>query len=219
MPLSVSDPYQLPLGLAIEPSSQSGKGGDDTQSKLRILALILSGLKYDVSSRFQPSGPGKTYLDEDIRFYQLTTLYNDLSVRESIYARASSSELDNVSAPTAKSFARSVKARPKYVNDDFVVPDGFMVDDSPDIGFRYRAIRHSRNFQRRTRATEGHSDPWTLDFSWLQRSLQKARIPTVASRSKLGDAPPGLSLEAALEKVSPKIRGRLVLVKASNETL
>ena len=216
MPLSVSDPYQLPLGLAIEPSSQSGKDGDHTQSKLRVLALILSGLKYDVSPRFQSSGPGKKYLDEDIKFYQLSILYNDLSVRESIYAQASGSELYNVSAPTVKSFVRSVKARPKYVNDDFVVPDGFMVDDLQDTGFRHRSTQHSR---RRTKATEGQSDPWTLDFSWLQRSLQKVRTPTVASRSKLGDTPPRLSLEAALEKVSLKIRGRLVVEKVRNETL
>ena len=219
IPISVSDPYQLPLIFMHESPSELDKDGDNTQSRLHVSALTLRALKYATSSNSQPSGPGKVYLDENVGFYQLSILYNDLSVRDSIYFRAPSRELLQVSAPMVKTVPKALRVGPKYVDDDFVVPDGLVSDDVQDKNIRQRFTWRSRSFRRPAKATEGQSDPWTLDFSWLQKSFQIDGTPAASSYSKLKDAPSGSCLKDALEKLSLKIRDSSTLDNATIKTV
>lgn len=208
---------QLPLGSTPEHSPTR-----------TLLNLSLRSLDYreDLHAHLRRTGPGHGYRDDEIQYYCLTSLYNDLSISECFAYKqdrkdpvhALSRQVCSIEAP---SWTRQypAKSTTKVSDEDFIV------HDSADATVpRPKAPRYSRLFPKRLSRPKLGSEEWlqwiTVDEDLcdlveeqLQRGEEKAQetfdsiLETIRTRMVVADDEPepprGTLLEVA--GVSPKI--------------
>ncbi|KZF25521.1 hypothetical protein L228DRAFT_280758 [Xylona heveae TC161] len=127
LPTSIADPYILKL----PPTLLSTATQDDRSHACNILTLTLRPLDYVLAHGALPAGPGNTYQEQGIRFFQLTVLCNDLSVHEALYYRRhdeGKGEDDHarsvlVEEPTIRSKVDKTLKSSNRIDDDFIVAD------------------------------------------------------------------------------------------------
>lgn len=169
IPQSVSDPYVLSLNSAVNISVELFGATQTTQGK-SVNTLVLRNLQYDIRSGTISSGPGHQYLKGNVRFYELITLFNNLSMDQSLYA----------SVPTGRSMPirppdftiDSQPRRPAYVaKDNFIAPNGVLDLDEPNSYSNLNVVRNRENVIEEESASE-EEDQWTVNFEWLERDMQ-----------------------------------------------
>ena len=119
--VSASDPYILKA--AQEGDANEGKIPPLSNPVRRTVALILQSLLYGSLYGHPASDLAQRYSEKGVIFFQLSTLYNDLSVSESLYVRSPLEAGFEIDEPNVRT-RLEVSKTPLQLQDDFIVPDG-----------------------------------------------------------------------------------------------
>ncbi len=168
-PLSASDPYVLRLSNTVNESDEPLAATHLTQCKT-ISTLVLKNVEYGLRSTSTPSGPGYHYAKGNVKFYQLSTLFNDLTVQQSLYASAPAGHIRPIRPPD---FEVHIELRKSalVVEDSFIVPNGGEKSQGPKSHTRLKVLRTREPLMDYESASD-EGDPWTLNFGWLERHVQ-----------------------------------------------
>ncbi|KAG6032107.1 hypothetical protein E4U41_007310 [Claviceps citrina] len=125
-------------------TSLSSEGKESAVNKAQLIKVCPA--KLEAFEAPGESGPGTEYMYNDVKFYQMTILGEDLSVRYCICASSAYPGI-KVTLPTFRaSWSRSVERRRlkkrrklflKHLGDTFVIPDG-MTDENLDTLLRLK---------------------------------------------------------------------------------
>ncbi len=169
LPISASDPYFLGLGNPVDISEKPVIAPCLTQWK-SISSLVLRDVEYNVRSGSTPSGPGHQYAKGNVRFYQLCTLFNDLSIEQSLYASTPASRITPIHPPDFEVQVEPTRSA-KIIKDSFVVPRG--VSDGKRAYLHTESnLVHEGERMMEEDSTSDDGDPWTVNFEWLERHIQ-----------------------------------------------
>ena len=191
---STSDPYALNLSNVVDKSAHLATTARPVQQK-SISTLMLQKLEYAIRPGYGSSGKGNQYMKGNVRFYQLSTLFNDLSIEQSLYASAPSGRITSIHPPDITLLAVP-KLSAKTAIDRFIVPDGILDEDmikshdeSNNIGSKERMIEED--------SASGADGQWTVNFQWLERHLHSF-APRSCSLERI-TSPIAKSFEGVLE--------------------
>lgn len=168
-PQSLSDPYILSLE-ARDYSGYTLADQDHSYIKSRPISnLVLTRICYESQTRWTASGLGSRYQADGVKFFNLTTLHNDMSLRQRLYVGLSPTKSIHVESPGHQRRKYPPKSQTRVVDEvvenDFIVPHWYPVDIGP-----LSQSAESDDVEIKSLSTE--EDPWTLDFEWLGKSLR-----------------------------------------------
>ncbi|KAL9639747.1 MAG: hypothetical protein Q9164_000718 [Protoblastenia rupestris] len=115
----------------LEEEENPAQEGDENEGTIqplsnpvrRTVALILQSLLYGSLYGHPASDLAQHYSEKRVIFFQLSTLYNDLSVSESLYVRSPLEAGFEIDEPNVRT-RLEVSKTPLQLHDDFIVPDG-----------------------------------------------------------------------------------------------
>ncbi|KAK4693750.1 RNA polymerase I-specific transcription initiation factor RRN6, partial [Lecanoromycetidae sp. Uapishka_2] len=93
--------------------------------------LAVRDVQYDKLGRCAMPEKGQMYTDNHICFYQLSILFNDLALSETIYAGSKMNFTSTIDPPELRIRKGSVKT-PARVSDEFILSDGVVYHDFRD---------------------------------------------------------------------------------------
>ena len=167
---SVSDPYLLPVfsdGLDVLASSANLHGSHRSS---RISTISLKAMKYESPHGSILSGLGQIYFENDITFYQLSLLTNDLALSECLYAEVQTDFKTELCPPNTISRLDIAKT-PAKILSDFVVPNGYVDRDYEDSSHSYAAEEEESDAESRISLAVLNNDPYTINFEWLEKEI------------------------------------------------
>jgi hypothetical protein len=203
-PLSISDPYLLPLTDSGS-KSESNDPQQLSEESPSLRSLELRCVKYQSRRRSNPSGPGALYREKSVRFYYLSTIYSDLSLRQCLYVGQEATDPTDVQLPAVQN-RESILKTPMFISKDgFVVPNRVSAKDweDPNLNFGPRGGSERRDGRYKSTTDE---DPFTLNFEWLEREVQSLSGPS--SKPKIQDFS-GANLDQCLQSVQSIIEDKL----------
>lgn len=204
---SVSDPYLLPLstdGLDVLASSAYSHGSHRSS---RVSTISLKAIKYESPQDSILSGLGQNYFENDIAFYELSLLTNDLALSECLYAEVHNDFRTELCPPTTISRLENAKT-PAKVLDEFIVPDGFVDRDHEHSPFDRAAEEESDAESQKSLAVLS-DDPYTISFEWLVEQILDI----------LNDAYPTRPFHECLEFLQSEIEEKVASGVPTIETL
>lgn len=169
LPISASDPYFLGLSNPIDISEKPVIAPCLTQWKA-ISSLVLRDVEYNVRPGSTPSGPGLQYAKGNVRFYQLCTLFNDLSIEQSLYASTPAGRITLIHPPDFEVQIAPTKSA-KIIKNSFIVPHG-VSDGKRSYLHTDSSLVHEGERMMGEDSNSDDGDPWTVNFEWLERHIQ-----------------------------------------------
>lgn len=124
---------------------------DTAQGFKLFLDLNLARIDFkDISSDFK--GTGSDYMDRDIHFYQLSAVFDDLSVAQTMLCTlghdSSDGTLEDVKSTSWATAVKPVVFRSKGVvdsdDDDFIEPDGPIHSKEPSLKSEFQCLKRYR---------------------------------------------------------------------------
>lgn len=202
LPLSVSDPFLLPLIHKGQDRYIPTRSGHNSTEEPSVTTLELNLVKYDILDDSGPAGLVNQYRESGVRFYQLTILYNDQSLRECLYASQLTSDSTQLQLPRTRKLAETLKTPKKLIEHGFILPDRLSLEDYEDLILPPMSREHKT---RKTIAETLHSDedPWTLNFEWLERKISD--LSPLSSASQVSKYKSGIPLDDCLELIRSSI--------------
>ena len=180
--ISTSDPYIVPL---TECGAKVAMSTPKYDRLYRVSTIILTPVGHKPLDDDTTTGPGPRYRDENVEFYQLSILFNDLKLSEYLYAGAMAGVRLSIPSPaTIKRF--KVPKTFAEVTDAFIVPNGYMDQEedetSPTLASQHLLPNCARydNRRRRRRASERDNSVFagilsdnqvTINFEWLRKDV------------------------------------------------
>lgn len=164
--LTIGDPTELTLPLAESHANRNPK----------ILDLHVKQVSVDREHDGLSHSLGSRYLEQDVRFYSIVTLHNDLSVRQTLFfANTISGRAQNVQPPSWES--KLIESVVGSSEDDFVVHDD--ETDGYDEGRdRYEPISTFVQ-QRRGQLKSRLGKDWTVNHEITMRQLNAIEVAEV----------------------------------------
>ena len=166
---SASDPYLLPLPNGRPDVLVSNAKIYVENRNFTISAITLKVVKYESPQGSATSGLGQLYLENDVTFYQLSLLNNDLALLECLYAEIRSDFEAEVYPPNTISRLEIAKT-PAKIGSDFIVPNRY-VDQDDEYSLRNYISDEESDAEGRASLAVVHKDPWTLHFEWLENEV------------------------------------------------
>jgi hypothetical protein len=170
IPLSISDPYLLPL-VNREYDSNLHSHQRSSAETTSVSSLELRVTKYEVQKGFNPSGLGALYRERGVRFYQLSIFYTDLSLQQCVYVGQAATDPSHVQLPTAQNREDILKTPMLISEGGFVVPNRVSAEEWIDPNLEPEAVTQLQKKSGRDKS-DLDEDPWTLNFEWLEREIQ-----------------------------------------------
>lgn len=216
IPLSVSDPIYLPLRHEGQDRYNPISSGCVSTKKPSVTTLELNIVKYHALDESVLGGLGYQYREGGVKFYQLTILYNDLSLHQCLYASQLTSDVTQLQLPRIRKLADTHKI-PKMVKER-----GFIVPDRPSLeGYQDHILPLVSQEHRKTNAgaetLRSDEDPWTLNFGWLEREISK--LSPEPSAAQVLRYKPGTPLDECLELIRSAIIEKVTDNTSGAETL
>lgn len=216
LPLSVSDPFLLPMIHEGQDKYIPIRSGHSSTKGPSVTTLELNLVKYDILDDSGPAGLVNQYRESGVRFYQLTILYNDQSLRECLYASQLTSDSTQLQLPRTQKLAETFKTPKKVIEHGFILPNGLSLEDYEDL------ILPSLSPEHKTRKTtaetlQSDEDPWTLNFEWLERKISD--LSPWSSASQVSKYKPGIPLDDCLELIRSSIVEKVTDSTSGIETL
>ena len=208
LPISTSDPFVLRPSDGTDPSNELTPTNHFSRRK-SVSTLLLMRVECRARPGHGPSGAGKQYMNENVNFYQLITLFHDLSVEECLYAGASTSQTVPIRAPDSILQAE-LRSSAKVANDDFIVPNRVLDEDIVESRTGLNHLPHRVHILEEE-STSDEEDQWTVNFEWLERHIQ-----SVAS-SSLGLWRTTIPIAKSLHDVLGTVQSVLENEPTSNE--
>ena len=137
-------------------------------------------MRYESPQGSNPSGLGQIYREEDVAFYQLSLLTNDLALSECLYAEVHCGSRLEVCPPNTISRLEIAKT-PAKVLDDFVVPNGFVDRDHEDSPSN-RAAEEASDAESQQSLAVLADDPYTISFEWSDKEIHDTRDDAYPTR-------------------------------------
>lgn len=172
LPLSVSDPFLLPLIHEGQHRYVSILSRCSPDKQASVTTLELNRVKYDVLDESPPAGLGNQYREGGIRFYQLIILYNDQSLSECLYASQSTSDFTQIQLPRTRKLAETLKIPTKVIKQGFIVPNRLPLGEFEDF-IRPPVSQEQKKWKTAIETLHSEEDPWTLNFEWLERKISE----------------------------------------------
>lgn len=169
--ISTSDPCLLQLLIEPEDLKTSEIRCYSSNPKRRISALALRLVPFGFYNAGPPSGLGQLYVENDVTFYQLSIMFNDLSLSECLYWGAGAG-LDLEIRPPDTRIQKGIVKTATKVPPDFIVPDGFEDQDSDDNLEETRPQLPTMGASS-TLLEIASEDPWTISLEWLEEELHE----------------------------------------------
>ena len=206
-----SDPFRLSI---IGETKQVGRGISTASSSSSscttpINNIVLRQLPYGFARLDPPAGLGKLYFESNTKFYQLSVLYQDLSLSEHLLA-------DNVlqsnpEIPIPRSLCKTkVYKTPTKVLEDFIVPD-----DDEDAGVQESLMTAGSNWLRgesfKTNSNSSDENTSSISLTWLERRLFKMLEQFISTDSG--------EFEDTLQHLNATIQSKTELEDGSMRTL
>lgn len=166
---SASDPYLLPLPEIGLDDLGSSANPHVSHRNPTISAVIFKALKYESPQGSIISGLGQIYLENDVTFYQLSLLTNDLALLECLYAEVQTDFEAELCLPNTVSRLEIAKT-PSHIVSDFIVPDGY-VDREYEVSSHNASAEEESDDQSRAGLALPHWDMWTISFIWLDNEV------------------------------------------------
>lgn len=178
IPLSISDPYILIL-----PGRQYNSKSHDHQQwsgeNPSVSSLELRVAKYEFRRGSTPTGLGAFYRENSIRFYHLSILYSDLSLRKCVYVGQAATDSSHVLLPVVQ-YRQKIYKTPLFVSEDaFIVPNRVSAKDWEDPNLESEPRLGLKKDDGGYESTVDE-DSRTLNFEWLAQGIQDllTRSPT-----------------------------------------
>ena len=216
LPLSVSDPILLPLSRESQDEYIPIRSLSSSTKEPSVTTLELNVVKYDTLDDSSPAGLWNQYRESGVRFYQLSILYNDLSLRECLYASQLTSDFTQLQLPTTRNLAETRKTPTKVIEHGFIVPNLLSSNDYEDSVLPPVSQEHKKG---KTTAQILHSveDPWTLNFEWLERKI--CELSPGSSAAQVPKPKPGTPFEGWMELIRSAIVEKVTDTASGIETL
>ncbi|CAF9910222.1 MAG: hypothetical protein ALECFALPRED_006424 [Alectoria fallacina] len=202
-----SDPYFLSLpndGLDVVVSRANPH---DSRRCSKISAISLKAMKYESPQGSTLSGLGQIYFENDVAFYQLSLLTNDLALSESLYAQLPKEFDAELCAPNTISRLEIAKT-PAKIFRTFIIPNGYVDRDDKDSP-QNRTTEERSDAESRASPAVLDEDPWTISFEWLETEIH----------GNLTDASPATAFHENLELLRTEIEDRVASGVPTMETL
>ena len=164
-------------------------------------------MKYEIPQGSTLSGLGQIYFENDVAFYQLSLLTNDLALSESLYAQLPKEFDAELCAPNTISRLEIAKT-PAKIFGTFIVPNGYVDRDDKDSP-RNRTTEERSDAENRASPAVLDEDPWTINFEWLETEIY----------GNLTDASPATAFLENLEFLRTEIGDRVASGGPTMETL
>ncbi|KAL9104673.1 MAG: hypothetical protein Q9163_000416 [Psora crenata] len=208
--ISASDPYILQV-----PHRQDG--AERTIRSLpsiipRVYSLSLQLLKYGSLYGHPASGIAQMYMNNGVKFFQLSVLYNDLSVSEGLYTRLPGGTQIDLHEPNVKIHARETRT-PLRIQDLFITPNGIAHEES----LRMMYLNSSDATSPQGLLTSSAEDMRTMNFTWLVDNI--SAIKSGLSNPQVQPGKITGQFERALEIIEENINARISSETAGVESL
>ena len=131
------------------------------------ISLIIA--PYTQGKTPDPTAIGQAYMKSAVRFYQLFLLSDNLCLKEYFYIEFPTEFENEIVFPNVLSRPTTPQS-PYRIQDDFVVPNGILVDEIED-GEIKRALSRYRQINNEYVSDVLKEDPWTINFEWLAKLL------------------------------------------------
>lgn len=214
-PQSLSDPYILPLYTKDYNGRATIEQNDIHGEVNPIFDLDLQLIDYENGGGLIASGLGSVYQTGGVKFFQLSTLHNDMSLRQCLYVGLSAADPINVETPETQQVTKTPEPLARVVQDDFIVPDRYPIEDLENINLR--PLFEPKGIEVfKTEPLPPDEDPRTLDFEWLGKYL---RVPPSPSDLQGGPSPPGVPFEQCLDLIRSTILDKLAVCRSGVESM
>ena len=164
-------------------------------------------MKYETPKGSFPSGLGQIRFINDVTFYQLSILTNDLALSECLYVDVQHGFEAELCPPNTISRLEIAKT-PAKVLDDFLVPHGYVdrdYEDSPPTGTPGEAP----DPESQASIAVLNEDRYTISFEWLENEIH----------STLTDASHITSFHGSLDLLRNEIEDKVASGAPAMETL
>ena len=169
LPLSISDPFILPLSHELSAASTLIQSSHISAQMPSILNLQLKVVEYDIQDGSMTPGLGNQYNEGGVKFYQLLTLLNDLSLHECLYVGQPIGDSTQIQPPEVQKRRKFHDSPARVREDDFIVPNRVSLQSLE--GSSLQPTRPNWNEDKSQNKLASKEDPWTLDFEWLEREI------------------------------------------------
>ena len=138
--------------------------------KPRVSALALRVVPFGFYNAGPPTGLGQLYVEAKATFYQLSIIFNDLSLSECLYLGPGAGLDLEIRPPDTRTRKEIVKTT-AMVFPDFIVPDGIEDQDCDDPPEEIRSQLQTLGASS-TPLGIANEDPWTISLEWLEEDLR-----------------------------------------------
>ena len=214
LPQSVSDPFLLPLlhqndNKKITLSRQSPNLGNV------VSCLSLQRVGYDVLNASNSTGIGALYRERGVKFYQLYTLYGDLSLSQCLYVEQTPGDQMQVQTPKITKDTDILKRTVKKSELSFIAPNRSIVHNAVHLdGDLDLEERVDGNKDRTSEFPD--EDPWTLNFRWLDREIQRSLSVSSPNSYAVG---PGITFEQSIRLLHSAMKKKMTTEDTTIESL
>ena len=175
---SASDPYLLPLPEYQPDLLAPGANPHALIKNFTVSTGILKAIKYESPQGSSIYGLGKTYVDNDVAFYQLSLLTQDFTLLECLYAEVPTDFDAEVRPPEIVSRVEVAKIPAKVISD-FIVPNGY-VDREYEDSVHNPTAEEESDAESRASLAVLYEDPLTINFEWLENGTLTGPPVTIA---------------------------------------
>lgn len=178
LPLSASDPFVLPLSHVIQDSPHLNRS-NHTISRGRFLSTLeFTKVKY--------AAVAESKLGE-FGFFQLSVLYNDMSLSECLYFGQTTGNSSYMPIPEIQNYPAHRKAPTRSLGKGFIVPNEIAFDSLNEPNTNGLSSQHDKNATR-GRGSRSKEDPRTLNFEIIERKIRELLSESTSSENSANSA-------------------------------
>lgn len=179
LPVSLSDPFVLPLSQDIQDGPQLNRS-DPTISKGRFISTLrFTKAKY--------AAVGESKLGQ-FGFYQLSVLYNDLSLSECLYFGQTTGNSPSVPIPEIQNYPAHRKPPASSLEKGFIVPNKIPFDRLNEPSTQGLSFQHDKDAPR-GKSPHSKEDLRTLNFEIIERKIHELLSESTTHENSANSAP------------------------------
>lgn len=177
-PLSVSDPFLLPLSHVIQDGPELNQSSP-TISRGRFLSTLeFTKVKY--------AAGGESKLGE-FGFFQLSVLYNDMSLSECLYFGQTTGNSSSTPIPEIQHYPAHRKDPTRSFGKGFLVLNEIPFDRLNEPNLQGLSSQHDKRAAR-GRGSHSKEDPRTLNFEIIERKIHELLSESTTSENSTNSA-------------------------------
>lgn len=163
LPVSVSDPFVLPLGHVIQDGPQLNQSNPTISRGRYLSTLEFTKVKY--------ATVGKSKYG-DFGFFQLSVLYNDMSVSECLYFAQTTENGSSMPIPEIQIYPAHCKAPTRSLGKGFIVPNRIPLNRFNEPKLKGVSSQDDK-YVTRGRVSHPKEDSPTLNFEIIERKIHE----------------------------------------------